>query len=283
MVNFRKFKTTENIIEFSDAESYEKQKCDNEVDVNVASTVTLVVGKNNAGKTTIIQALDKLVNHNDRFGVKDFNMDYLKEMAMKYKEGNFEEIPSINFEITIGLDKGKDDYVTNIVPFLTIGGVTATEVTISVKFELTEKETFINAVKVAFSKEKKKLNALYELSNVIEDKISLFKINYYTETWNMGIRKQITQTIANILMFLPLGFIFPVVFKQARTFYKTSVCMLLVSFFIEFIQYFIGRSADIDDLILNTLGGMLGYLIFSKISKLFKNRTIWKKFIGTAS
>lgn len=46
MVNFRKFRTTENIIEFADAESYEKQKCDNQVDVNVASTVTLVVGKN---------------------------------------------------------------------------------------------------------------------------------------------------------------------------------------------------------------------------------------------
>jgi predicted ATP-dependent endonuclease of OLD family len=195
MVNFRKFRTTENIIEFADAESYEKQKCDNEVDVNVASTVTLVVGKNNAGKTTIIQTLDKLVNHNDRFGVKDFNMDYLKEMAMKYQEDNFEEIPSIDFEITIGLDKGKDDYVTNIVPFLTIGGVTATEVTISVKFELTEKETFINAVKAAFSKEKKKFNALYELSNVIEDKISLFKINYYNAKGKMVERFRLNQLI----------------------------------------------------------------------------------------
>ncbi len=180
IVNFRKFKTTENVVEFADAESYEKQKCDNEADINVASTVTLIVGKNNAGKTTIIQALDKLVNHNDRFGVKDFNMDYLEEMAMKYQAGDFAEMPSIDFEITIGLDKGKDDYVTNIVPFLTIGGVTATEVTIFVKFELTENELFIDAVKATFSK-KTKLNALYELSNVIEDKISLFKINYYSK------------------------------------------------------------------------------------------------------
>lgn len=61
IINFRKFGAEENLIEFADAESYERQKCDNEADVNVASTVTLVVGKNNAGKTTIIQALDKLV------------------------------------------------------------------------------------------------------------------------------------------------------------------------------------------------------------------------------
>jgi predicted ATP-dependent endonuclease of OLD family len=195
LVNFRKFRTTENIIEFADAESYEKQKGDKGLQVNVASTVTLVVGKNNAGKTTIIQALDKLVNHNDRFDVKDFNMDYLKDLAMKYYEGNFDEIPSIDFEVTIGLDKGKDDYVTNIVPFLTIGGVTATEITISVKFELIEKETFINAVKVAFSKEKKKLNALYELSNVIEDMISLFKINYYNAKGKMVERFRLNQLI----------------------------------------------------------------------------------------
>ena len=93
----------------------------------------------------------------------------------------------------------------------------------------------------------------------------------------------ITQTIANILMFLPLGFIFPVAFKKARTFYKTTICMLLFSFLIEFIQYFIGRSADIDDLILNTLGAMLGYFIFYIFSGLFRNKNIWKKLNGTVS
>ena len=64
--NFRKFRTNDNVIELADAESYEKRRQDVSEDVNVASTVTLVVGKNNAGKTTIIQALDKLVNHNNK-------------------------------------------------------------------------------------------------------------------------------------------------------------------------------------------------------------------------
>ena len=111
----------------------------------------------------------------------------------------------------------------------------------------------------------------------------LIPFRFITETWDMGVRKQITQTIANILMFLPLGFIFPVAFKKARTFYKTTICMLLFSFLIEFVQYFIGRSADIDDLILNTSGAMLGYFLFYKLSKLFRNKNIWKKLNGTAS
>ena len=116
-----------------------------------------------------------------------------------------------------------------------------------------------------------------------EHSLNLIPFRFATETWDMGVRKQITQTIANILMFLPLGFIFPVAFKKARTFYKTTICMLLFSFLIEFVQYFIGRSADVDDPILNTSGAMLGYFLFYKLSKLFRNKNIWKKLNGTAS
>lgn len=36
---------------------------------------------------------------------------------------------------------------------------------------------------------------------------------------------------------------------------------------IEILQYFIGRSADIDDLIMNTLGGILGWLIFCVVQR----------------
>ena len=67
---------------------------------------------------------------------------------------------------------------------------------------------------------------------VTEHSLNLIPFRFVTETWDMGIRKQITQLIANILMFLPLGFIFPVAFKKARTFYKTTICMLLFSFLI---------------------------------------------------
>lgn len=104
--------------------------------------------------------------------------------------------------------------------------------------------------------------------------LNLIPFQFITETRAMGVRKQLTQTIANIVMFLPLGFIFPIAFKKARTFWKTTVSMMLFSFFIEFVQYFIGRSADIDDLMLNTLGGMLGYLIFCLFSKRFKDKKV---------
>lgn len=53
--------------------------------------------------------------------------------------------------------------------------------------------------------------------------------------------------------------------------------MMAFSFLIEFVQYWIGRLADIDDLMLNTLGGMLGYLIYFVFSRTFRDKKIWKK------
>ncbi len=82
-------------------------------------------------------------------------------------------------------------------------------------------------------------------------------------------------------MFMPLGFIFPVAFKKARKLYTTTIYMALFSFLIEFVQYFIGRSSDIDDFMLNTLGGISGYFIFFILSRVFENKSFWKKLTGT--
>lgn len=116
-----------------------------------------------------------------------------------------------------------------------------------------------------------------------EHSLNLIPFNFITETWLMSARKQITQAIANILMFLPLGFIFPIAFTKMRKLWSTTICMMLFSFLIEFIQYFVGRSADIDDLMLNTLGGILGYGVFYVFSILFKDKKFWKKISGAAS
>lgn len=115
-----------------------------------------------------------------------------------------------------------------------------------------------------------------------ERSLNLIPFNFITETWLMSAQKQITQSIANILMFLPLGFIFPIAFAKMRKLWSTTICMMLFSFLIEFIQYFVGRSADIDDLMLNTLGGILGYFVFHIFSKLFKDKKLWKKLNGIA-
>ncbi|APF28907.1 vanZ like family protein [Clostridium sporogenes] len=79
--------------------------------------------------------------------------------------------------------------------------------------------------------------------------------------------------LGNILMFGPLGLLLPLLWKSFRKFSKTVLFGFVVSFTIEFSQLFLARGTDIDDLILNTIGTMLGYLAFVILCKLFSKFT----------
>lgn len=70
--------------------------------------------------------------------------------------------------------------------------------------------------------------------------------------------------LANILLFVPFGFLQSLL---SYNFFKGTFATFFLSLFIEVCQYFIGRSSDIDDLILNTVGGILGALIWFIIRK----------------
>ena len=100
--------------------------------------------------------------------------------------------------------------------------------------------------------------------------LNLVPFRVFQETWGMPKPKKIAQTAANVVMFVPLGFLLPVAFPKMRNLWKVTLTLALLSFAIEFTQYFTGRSADIDDLMLNTLGGLLGCLFFFVVSKLFR-------------
>lgn len=77
--------------------------------------------------------------------------------------------------------------------------------------------------------------------------------------------------VLNIIMFLPLGFLIPLIWKQ----YRNSLKILLIGFgfslSIEICQLFNRRNTDIDDLIMNTLGAVAGYFIWKLTKRLFRN------------
>lgn len=89
----------------------------------------------------------------------------------------------------------------------------------------------------------------------------------------------VVEKVPNIMLFIPLGFFMPIVFKSTRKFYKTVLISFAITFSIEFFQYFIGRSSDIDDIITNLLGAIIGYVIFFITNKMFKNQKWWNKLI----
>ncbi len=69
--------------------------------------------------------------------------------------------------------------------------------------------------------------------------------------------------VLNIIMTIPLGFLLPLIWKQFRTIKKVALSGFLLSLSIELSQLFTqSRTTTTDDLIMNTLGAIIGYFIF---------------------
>ncbi|MBR4098741.1 MAG: VanZ family protein [Clostridium sp.] len=71
----------------------------------------------------------------------------------------------------------------------------------------------------------------------------------------------IFMVLGNIGIFLPVGFSVALLWRKPR-WWKSGAAGIFCSLLIESVQFFIGRSTDIDDVILNTTGALLGYGIF---------------------
>ncbi len=81
--------------------------------------------------------------------------------------------------------------------------------------------------------------------------------------WREGGREWVVNFLGNIVAFLPIGLL-PAALRPRSARLRDSVlfCVTL-SCLIEAVQYVIGRRfADVDDILLNTIGGLLGYLLF---------------------
>lgn len=70
-------------------------------------------------------------------------------------------------------------------------------------------------------------------------------------------------------MFMPIGFLTPLLWNNLKSFKNTLALDFSISLLIEITQLFLSRASDIDDLILNTSGVVLGYLVFMVFNKLF--------------
>lgn len=77
--------------------------------------------------------------------------------------------------------------------------------------------------------------------------------------------------ILNIIMFMPLGFLLPLIWEKFRNIVKVFYTGLGFSLAIEICQLFNHRATDIDDLMMNSLGAVLGYFIWVCVSNLFNS------------
>ncbi len=68
--------------------------------------------------------------------------------------------------------------------------------------------------------------------------------------------------VGNIVMFMPWGFGLMLLWKRKQKVLSVAAHSLALPVFIETCQLFIGRSVDVDDLILNFVGGCLGAALY---------------------
>ena len=94
----------------------------------------------------------------------------------------------------------------------------------------------------------------YGLSNFIPFK-EIFR-------YQIGSRLFIKNIVGNILLFLPYGY-FASYYLNNKKLWPTALLTIIVSFTIETVQLKIGRTFDVDDIILNTCGGIIGGFIYS--------------------
>ncbi len=92
----------------------------------------------------------------------------------------------------------------------------------------------------------------------IRDMISFIPFYFLADRydgWKMNI-------IGNIIMFIPVGIVWPICFSRLYTIRKTIFAGAVFSLLIEVTQLFcLGRHTDVDDLILNTSGVAIGACI----------------------
>lgn len=92
----------------------------------------------------------------------------------------------------------------------------------------------------------------------VKETILMFQRDYSFARYNV---------IGNILLLIPFGFFIPLMYKNTQRLWIVTLCGCLFSVTIESIQYLLFiRVTDIDDIILNTSGTVIGYILY----KLFK-------------
>ena len=135
-----------------------------------------------------------------------------------------------------------------------------------------------NKIKIVFYKE------ILKLGFVIYVMCLFYVVTFQDVSWStsnlipfkemfryeLGTKLFFKNVVGNVLIFVPFGF-FVSYFLNIMKPYIIVILTFLVSITIELTQYKIGRVFDVDDIILNLIGGLLGFLICYLIHK-FKDK-----------
>jgi len=89
----------------------------------------------------------------------------------------------------------------------------------------------------------------------------------------LGTFAVFSNIFGNVIGFLPFGFILPVIFRRMNSGFLICVSGFILSLTVEVIQLVTKVGCfDVDDMILNTLGATIGYMLFAVCNYLRRKR-----------
>lgn len=112
---------------------------------------------------------------------------------------------------------------------------------------------------------------LFDAERILPLRINLIPFVYLFDYET--VREVMLNLLGNSLMFVPVGIVYPIVYKKLNTHVKVIAAGIGFSLAIELLQLpFFDRVSDVDDLILNSLGYVLGYLIYLLVKRIKTGR-----------
>ncbi|WP_099470039.1 VanZ family protein [Konateibacter massiliensis] len=114
-------------------------------------------------------------------------------------------------------------------------------------------------------------NREYSYNLILFKEIKRF-IRYRNE---LGMMAVVTNIFGNIICFIPFGAMLPLLSTKLRRLLVVTLVSFELSLVIEVTQLvFKVGSFDVDDLVLNTIGGFIGFILYSIMVKIYRK---WSK------
>ncbi len=94
----------------------------------------------------------------------------------------------------------------------------------------------------------------------------------------LGFHAVLINVVGNVAVFIPFGFGLPLLFERIQGFLRIMILSFSTSLLAETLQLILRVGCfDVDDLLLNTIGGCIGYLAFLLFRRFWRERHGSKK------
>jgi glycopeptide antibiotics resistance protein len=115
--------------------------------------------------------------------------------------------------------------------------------------------------------------------------MNLYPFGGYIEAWQKYSLREFQNGIFNILMFVPMGILLPYMSYKFRAFKRLLLVVVCATIAIETYQTLSGAGLfEVDDIINNTLGGIMGYQLYRLATSIIKHKKVKiKSLMGNLS